>query len=170
MFVLPPRLLRIALSKPFPPGHIRLRMASSSSETSFPTDSISRDDLHSFTDHLQSSTRILALLGAGLSASSGLPTFRGKGGLWRTFPSTSLATPEAFEENPALSWQFYSWRRHASLSVFPNRAHLALAELARKKAGFLCLSQNVDGLSVRAEHPEGQLKLLHGSLFDTKCS
>jgi NAD-dependent deacetylase sirtuin 5 len=103
-------------------------------------------DIESFTAHLQSSKRILALLGAGLSASSGLPTFRGAGGLWRTHDAISLATPEAFGRDPGLVWQFYSYRRHMALKAQPNRAHLALAELARKHPGFLCLSQNVDGM------------------------
>lgn len=66
---------------------------------------IDAQDLVSFHTHLKESRRVLALLGAGLSASSGLPTFRGAGGLWRTHDSISLATPEAFEENPGLVWQ-----------------------------------------------------------------
>ncbi|KAF4541257.1 Nad-dependent deacetylase sirtuin-5 [Lasiodiplodia theobromae] len=127
-------------------------------------------DLESFQKHLQSSDRILALLGAGLSASSGLPTFRGAGGLWRTHDATSLATMEAFEADPGLVWQFYSYRRHMALKAKPNRAHLALAELAKKKPNFQTLSQNVDGLSQRAGHPPSQLHLLHGNLFDVKCS
>ncbi|KAF2110712.1 NAD-dependent deacetylase-like protein sirtuin-5 [Lophiotrema nucula] len=127
-------------------------------------------DLESFQQHLAKSTRILALLGAGLSASSGLPTFRGAGGLWRTHDATALATPEAFSRDPGLVWQFYSYRRHMALNAKPNPAHYALAELARKKDGFMTLSQNVDGLSPRAGHPAEKLKLLHGSLFDVKCS
>ncbi|OAP58301.1 hypothetical protein AYL99_07391 [Fonsecaea erecta] len=126
-------------------------------------------DVASFAQHLQSSKRIVALLGAGLSASSGLPTFRGAGGLWRTYDATMLATPEAFQQDPGLSWQFYSYRRHMALNAKPNRAHLALAELARRNPDFITLSQNVDGLSPRAGHPAAQLKLLHGNLFDVKC-
>jgi NAD+-dependent protein deacetylase sirtuin 5 len=128
------------------------------------------EDLASFTEHLQGSTRIMALLGAGLSAASGLPTFRGAGGMWRTYDAVSLATPQAFYSDPGLVWQFYSYRRHMALNAKPNRAHLALAELANRRAGFLTLSQNVDGLSPRAGHPAKQLKLLHGSLYDIKCS
>ncbi|GAM89701.1 hypothetical protein ANO11243_077400 [Dothideomycetidae sp. 11243] len=131
---------------------------------------IPQAQLDSFARHLQSSTRILALLGAGLSASSGLPTFRGAGGLWRTHDAMALATPEAFNQDPALVWQFYSYRRHMALNVQPNRAHLALAELARRKEGFVTLSQNVDGLSQRARHPADKLHLLHGSLFDVRCT
>jgi len=130
---------------------------------------VPKNDLESFQEHLNKSTRILALLGAGLSASSGLPTFRGAGGLWRTHDATSLATPEAFQRDPGLVWQFYSYRRHMALGVKPNPAHYALAELAKRK-DFLTLSQNVDGLSPRAQHPTEKLKLLHGSLFDVKCS
>ncbi|KAF2785918.1 DHS-like NAD/FAD-binding domain-containing protein [Melanomma pulvis-pyrius CBS 109.77] len=127
-------------------------------------------DLESFQAHLSKSTRIIALLGAGVSASSGLPTFRGAGGLWRTHAAQQLATPEAFARDPGLVWQFYNYRRHMALNVKPNPAHYALAELARKKEGFITLSQNVDGLSPRAGHPASSLKLLHGSLFDVKCS
>ncbi|RMD43373.1 hypothetical protein DV735_g1779, partial [Chaetothyriales sp. CBS 134920] len=126
-------------------------------------------DVGSFVSQLQQSRRIVALLGAGLSASSGLPTFRGAGGYWRTHESTMLATPQAFRADPGLVWQFYSYRRHMALNAQPNRAHLALAELARRNPSFLTLSQNVDGLSARAGHPAEQLKLLHGSLFDVKC-
>ena len=127
------------------------------------------EDLASFTEYLQGSTRIMALLGAGISAASGLPTFRGAGGMWRTYDAVSLATPQAFRSDPGLVWQFYSYRRHMALNAKPNRAHLALAELANRRAGFLTLSQNVDGLSPRAGHPAKQLKLLHGSLYDIKC-
>ncbi|RYO86374.1 hypothetical protein DL762_004790 [Monosporascus cannonballus] len=128
-----------------------------------------RTSVAEFRELVNSSTRILALCGAGLSAASGLPTFRGAGGLWRNHEATSLATPEAFEAAPALVWLFYAWRRHMALKARPNRGHYALAELAKKKDGFLCLTQNVDGLSPRAGHPESKLRLLHGSLLDIKC-
>ncbi|KAI9835913.1 MAG: hypothetical protein M1819_001811 [Sarea resinae] len=127
-------------------------------------------DIESFSAYLQASQRILALLGAGLSASSGLPTFRGAGGLWRTYDAMSLATPAAFNADPGLVWQFYSYRRHMALNVKPNEAHYALAEFSRRKDGFLTLSQNVDGLSQRAHHPSSKLHLLHGSLYDVKCT
>ena len=105
-------------------------------------------DLKSFQEHLAKSKRILAVLGAGLSASSGLPTFRGAGGLWRTHDATALATPEAFTHDPGLVWQFYNYRRHMALGVKPNKAHYALAELARRKDDFITVSQNVDGTVV----------------------
>ncbi|KAI1477268.1 DHS-like NAD/FAD-binding domain-containing protein [Daldinia eschscholtzii] len=128
-----------------------------------------RTSIEDFRELLKSSNRVLALCGAGLSAASGLPTFRGAGGLWRNHEPTSLATPTAFMRDPALVWLFYAWRRHMALKANPNRGHYALAELAKKKDDFLCLTQNVDGLSPRAGHPEAKLKLLHGSILDNKC-
>ncbi|KAJ5549988.1 Sirtuin family [Penicillium sp. DV-2018c] len=147
-------------------------------------------DLQSFTEYLKGCKRIVAVLGAGISASSGLSTFRGAGGIWRSHDATSLATPEAFDENPGLVWQFYSYRRHMALEANPNKAHYALAELARRNEDFITLSQNVDGinndsivfallhtnkmgypgLSQRANHPSNQLHLLHGTLFNVKCT
>lgn len=113
-------------------------------------------DTQSFTEYLKGCRRILALLGAGVSAASGLPTFRAAGGLWRAYDATSLATPEAFEANPGLVWQFYSYRRHMALQAQPNKAHYALAELARKNKDFITLSQNVDGM----DHLEGSYALI----------
>ncbi|KAI0392963.1 histidine phosphatase superfamily [Xylariaceae sp. FL0594] len=129
-----------------------------------------RTSIPEFRDLVTSSKRILALCGAGLSAASGLPTFRGDGGLWRNYEPTTLATPEAFEDDPALVWLFYAWRKHRAMKAKPNMGHYALAQLAsRKEEGFLCLSQNVDGLHHRAGHPPSQLRLLHGSILDVKC-
>lgn len=129
-----------------------------------------KTDMAELKETLKGANRILALCGAGLSAASGLPTFRGAGGLWRNHKSTSLATPAAFEANPSLVWLFYAWRRHMALNAKPNKAHYALAELAAYKANFLCLTQNVDGLSPRAGHPASALRCLHGNLLDVKCS
>jgi hypothetical protein len=122
-------------------------MAPSASATASSTtpSTIDQEALSDFHAHIKSSTRILALLGAGLSASSGLPTFRGAGGLWRSHDAVELATPEAFDEHPGLVWQFYNYRRHMALKAKPNSAHYALAELAKKVDGFKTLSQNVDG-------------------------
>jgi hypothetical protein len=117
------------------------RAMSQSTPKPFASDSKIKD----FQRHLESSDRILALLGAGLSAASGLPTFRGAGGMWKNHEATSLATPQAFRHDAGLVWQFYSYRRHMALQAKPNPAHYALAELARKKPNFITLSQNVDG-------------------------
>ncbi|KHN99090.1 NAD-dependent histone deacetylase, silent information regulator Sir2 [Metarhizium album ARSEF 1941] len=128
------------------------------------------NDIEAFHEVLLSSRLILALCGAGLSASSGLPTFRGAGGLWRMHSPTKLATMRAFKTDPGLVWLFYGYRRHLALKANPNPGHQALAALARKNADFLCLTQNVDNLSQRANHPTEQLCALHGSLFDVKCT
>ena len=88
----------------------------------------------------------MALLGAGLSAASGVPTFRGAGGYWREHDATELATPEAFEKDPSFVWQFYNYRRHGALNAKPNRGHIALAKLAEANSdSFLAISQNIDG-------------------------
>lgn len=102
------------------------------------------NDIEAFHHVLRSSNRIMALCGAGLSASSGLPTFRGAGGYWRHHDATQLATQEAFKMDPGLVWLFYSYRRHLSLKAAPNPAHYALAALAKANRNFMCLSQNVD--------------------------
>ncbi|AEO64154.1 SIR2 family histone deacetylase-like protein, partial [Thermothielavioides terrestris NRRL 8126] len=127
------------------------------------------NSIAAFHAKLARSRRILAVCGAGLSAASGLPTFRGAGGLWRNYDATELATPEAFEADPGLVWMFYAYRRHMALQAKPNPGHYALAALARKNPDFLCLTQNVDNLHSRAGHPPEQLHLLHGSLFTIKC-
>lgn len=94
---------------------------------------------------LHPNARILALCGAGLSASSGLDTFRGAGGLWRNHDAKSLATPEAFERDPGLVWLFYAERRRRALVAEPNAGHLALVEAAGRMKSFVTLTQNVDG-------------------------
>ncbi|KAI6461826.1 hypothetical protein MCOR17_006168 [Pyricularia oryzae] len=122
-----------------------------------------------FQNHLAKSRNIVAIIGAGLSASSGLATFRGPGGLWQNEDVFVLASPAGFVNDPGLVWQFYSYRREEALKAQPNKAHRALAELARKVPGFTMLTQNVDNLSPRAGHPADQLLELHGNLFDLKC-
>ncbi|GAO18296.1 uncharacterized protein UV8b_06232 [Ustilaginoidea virens] len=130
----------------------------------------SHNDVEAFHEVLRSSRRILALCGAGLSASSGLPTFRGAGGYWRSHDAAKLATMRAFMTDPGLVWLFYGYRRHLALQAKPNAGHRALAALANKSSNVLCLTQNVDNLSQRAGHPPEQLCTLHGSLFDIKCT
>jgi NAD-dependent SIR2 family protein deacetylase len=128
-------------------------------------------DLSAFHDYLLNSQTILAVVGAGLSASSGLSTFRGSAGLWRNYSPIDLATPDAFQIDPGLVWQFYSSRRFQALKARPNKGHFALAELSRRKNDdFLTLTQNVDGLSTRAKHEKSRLLELHGSLFTLKCT
>ncbi|KAJ7096109.1 putative SIR2 family histone deacetylase [Mycena epipterygia] len=146
------------------------KIATGSPTAAITPSEISPEDYTSFTTHLQSSTRILALFGAGLSAASGIPTFRGAGGFWREYDCMTLATPSAFAKDPALVWQFYSYRRHCALNAKPNPAHFALAELAKKKPEFFAISQNIDGLCQRAGHPADNIEALHGSLFSNRCT
>lgn len=130
-------------------------------------------DKRSFQQHLGASRRIVALVGAGLSVASGLPTFRGSSGaIWRDFDAAELATPEAFDLDPQLVWQFYAWRRRTALNAVPNVGHIALARLAQQWAPrrFLTLTQNVDSLSERAGHPATSLVHLHGDLFTVRCT
>ena len=117
---------------------------------------------------------IAVLTGAGISAESGIPTFRGPGGLWRNFSPEALATPQAFARDPRLVWEWYDWRRGIIQKAQPNPGHLALAELERRKAGrgegqgsFTLVTQNVDGLHDRA----GSRKVLklHGDIWLARC-
>jgi len=113
-------------------------------------------------------TRLLVLTGAGVSAESGVPTFRDANGLWENHSIEQVATPQGFEQDPALVWRFYSERRRKAGSVKPNPGHEALAA-AEEKMGdrFLLVTQNIDGLHQRA----GSRRVIeiHGSLFRTRC-
>ena len=118
---------------------------------------------------IDGSARVLVLTGAGISADSGLTTFRGSHGLWEGHRVEDVATPEGFERDPELVWRFYSDRRAAADAASPNAAHLALVSLERRLGDrFLLATQNVDGLHARA----GSRRILevHGSLWRTRCS
>ncbi|XP_044765051.1 NAD-dependent protein deacylase-like [Coccinella septempunctata] len=116
--------------------------------------------------------KIVVLTGAGISAESGIPVFRGSGGLWRTFSAKELASPAAFHKFPSLVWQFYSYRREVAFRAEPNKAHLALAKYEEKcikeNRKFSIITQNVDGLHIRA----GSKKVieLHGALRKVRCT
>jgi NAD-dependent protein deacetylase/lipoamidase len=114
-------------------------------------------------------TRVLVLTGAGISAESGLATFRGAGGLWDGHPVEQVASPEGFAADPELVWRFYSLRRRAAAAAEPNAAHRALAALERRLGDrFLLATQNVDGLHLRAGSE--RLVEVHGSVWRTRCS
>jgi len=118
---------------------------------------------------IDATTRLVVLTGAGVSAESGLATFRGAGGLWEGSRIEDVATPEAFEADPGRVWRFYAERRAGAAAARPNAAHLALAEAeAHMGDRFLLATQNVDGL-----HPlAGSRRFveLHGSLWRSRCS
>jgi NAD-dependent deacetylase len=107
--------------------------------------------------------RVVILTGAGVSADSGIPTFRGAGGLWRDFRAEDLATPEAFRRDPALVWEWYEWRRGLIREARPNAAHEALARIP----GGTIVTQNVDGLHTRAGSQD--VVELHGNIFRVRC-
>jgi NAD-dependent deacetylase len=123
--------------------------------------------------------RVVVLTGAGVSAESGVPTFRGQEGLWRRHRPEELATPQAFARDPDLVWEWYRWRRSLVADCEPNAGHGALARYAIGKAGRVTLvTQNVDGLHHRAARSEAAGRdpgpaypvELHGALHRDRCS
>jgi len=111
--------------------------------------------------------KIVVLTGAGISAESGVPTFRGEDGLWRRYRAEELATPHAFEADPKLVWEWYDWRRGIINKAQPNAGHLAIAEMEQLFPHFSLITQNVDGLHRRA----GNSKVIeiHGNLWQVRC-
>ena len=114
--------------------------------------------------------RVLIITGAGVSAESGLPTFRGKDGYWRNLDPIKLATPEAFARDPELVWQWYRERRQGICNAQPNAAHEAIAKLAQRADEFLLVTQNVDDLHERAGLAKAEMVQIHGDIFVTRCS
>jgi NAD-dependent deacetylase len=124
-------------------------------------------DLDQARQRLAAAQRVAVLCGAGISAESGVPTFRGPGGLWENYRPEDLATPQAFARDPALVWRWYHWRRELISRCQPNPAHLALVELERRLEAFTLITQNVDGLHGLAGSRE-PLEI-HGSLWRVRC-
>jgi NAD-dependent deacetylase len=127
---------------------------------------------------LASAREVVVLTGAGISAESGVPTFRGSGGLWKSFRPEQLATPEAFARDPRLVWEWYRWRRQLIGACRPNAAHRALASFALEREGVRIVTQNVDGLHAAAARevagsrdatPALPLEL-HGSILRSRCT
>lgn len=111
---------------------------------------------------------IAVLTGAGVSAESGVPTFRGNGGLWKQYKAEDLATPEAFARNPKLVWEWYDWRRGLIAQARPNAGHHALAELQDRVPKFTLITQNVDDLHDAAGSRD--VLKLHGSIWVLRCT
>jgi NAD-dependent deacetylase len=116
---------------------------------------------------LKNARSVAVLTGAGVSAESGVPTFRGAGGLWKQHRAESLATPEAFAHDPRLVWEWYDWRRAALAALKPNPGHFALAQIEKQVPDFTLITQNVDGLHELA----GSKNVLrvHGSIWHLRC-
>jgi NAD-dependent deacetylase len=121
----------------------------------------------SIADKLLDAKKIVFVTGAGMSQESGIPTFRGKDGLWRKYDAMQLATIDAFYENPKLVWEWYDERRKNILAAKPNAGHVTIADLEKYKQ-VRVLTQNIDGLHQRAG--SSQVYELHGSIITIKCT
>jgi len=120
-------------------------------------------------DALRSGHRVVAFTGAGISAESGIPTFReAQTGLWAQYRPEELATPEAFARAPGRVWEWYAWRRTLVRGAQPNAGHHALVEMQNMVSGFTLVTQNVDGLHARAGSRD--VIELHGNIERTRCS
>ncbi|MBI3473317.1 MAG: NAD-dependent deacylase [Candidatus Solibacter usitatus] len=117
---------------------------------------------------VRSAPAVVALTGAGISAESGIPTFRGSDGLWNQYRPEELATPEAFARDPRLVWEWYQWRRELIAKAEPNAGHRALVELEHWKKDFTLITQNVDGLHDRAG--SRRILKLHGDIWRLRCT
>jgi len=142
------------------------------SSLGFQVDKRPSSDMAAFREKFVKAKHIVVLTGAGVSAESGVPTFRGAGGFWRKWQATDLATPEAFARNPSLVWEFYHYRREVMLSKEPNPAHKAIAEcqarLKKQNRRMIVITQNIDELHRRAGSTD--IIELHGNLFKVRCT
>lgn len=129
---------------------------------------IDNENIEEVANRLKTCSRVLVLTGAGISQESGVPTFRGKDGLWETHKAEDLATPQAFERDPALVWKWYDWRRGLIKPLQPNPAHHALAALEERVRDFSLVTQNVDGLHRLAGSKN--LIEIHGALWQVRCT
>jgi NAD-dependent deacetylase len=125
-------------------------------------------ELSALAERIRGARRLTVLTGAGVSAASGVPTFRGEDGLWRRFRPEQLATPEAFRRDPDLVWEWYAWRREKIAACQPNAAHEIIARWSRQSTDCRVLTQNVDDLHVRAG--TRNLVRLHGSIWELACA
>ncbi|RCK56664.1 NAD-dependent protein deacylase [Candida viswanathii] len=127
--------------------------------------------LKEFQECLKQSKKIIALVGAGLSVSSGLPIIHGTQELYKNYNSIDLSTPDSFYIDPSLVWQYYSYKRHQALQAKPNKGHVALSKLSRlDDVEYITITQNNDGLHGQSGHDDDKLFEIHGSLFDLKCT
>jgi NAD-dependent deacetylase len=119
-------------------------------------------------EKLWQAKHVVVLSGAGISAESGVPTFRGEGGLWKQFRAVDLATPEAFARDSKLVWEFYNWRRELIGPLSPNPGHFALAQIEERVPQFTLITQNIDGLHKKAG--SRNIVELHGNLWKVRCT
>jgi len=125
-------------------------------------------DIEQAREWLSQATAVAVFTGAGISAESGVPTFRGAGGLWKEHKPEELATGEAFARDPRLVWEWYDWRRQAIAKALPNPGHKALVKLEIQKPRYTLITQNVDGLHDMAG--SGKILKLHGDIWRMRCT
>jgi NAD-dependent deacetylase len=111
---------------------------------------------------------VVVSTGAGISAESGIPTFRGKEGLWKKYRAEELATPTAFAQNPELVWEFYEWRRGIISEKEPNPGHKVIARWENVFPAFSLITQNIDGLHKKAGSKD--ILELHGNIWKLRCT
>ncbi|WP_447968070.1 SIR2 family NAD-dependent protein deacylase [Nitrospira sp. M1] len=119
-------------------------------------------------DKISNARSVAVLTGAGISADSGVPTFRGADGLWKNFRPEELASPDAFERDPRLVWEWYNWRRELLSTKTPNAAHEALVQLEKQIENFWLITQNVDGL--HREAGSTNVSEIHGNIWKVRCT
>ncbi len=127
-----------------------------------------KQDIGPLVEVLLQAKRVTASTGAGISAESGIPTFRGQEGLWKQYRAEELATPTAFAQNPELVWEFYDWRRGIIAQKKPNPGHQVLASWESIFPSFSLITQNIDGFHQKA----GSTKILelHGNIWKVRCT
>jgi len=129
---------------------------------------VDRGKIQRIKEKLYRCKAVCALTGAGISAESGVPTFRGKDGLWKNYRAEELATPEAFHRDARLVWEWYNWRRELIAPLSYNAAHKALAIMEGKFPSFTLITQNVDGLHKKAQ--SRNVLEIHGNIWMTRCT
>jgi len=127
-----------------------------------------REKLQRAAQLLSQADHIIAFTGSGISSESGIPTFRGKDGLWKQFKAQDLATPGAFSSNPKLVWEWYDWRRNIIADKKPNPGHKILAEWNDLFSSLYVITQNIDGLHQKAGSEN--IIELHGNIWKLRCT
>ncbi|MCK4757615.1 MAG: NAD-dependent deacylase [Thermoplasmata archaeon] len=119
-------------------------------------------------EKLRQASKVVVVTGSGISAESGIPTFRGEDGLWKKYRAEELATPQAFFANPELVWEWYDWRRQLIGKAGPNPGHQIIASMEDYYDDFLLITQNVDGLHGKAG--SHNMVEIHGNIWKVKCT
>lgn len=127
-----------------------------------------KQEVRQLAELLCNTNRVVVLTGAGISAESGIPTFRGEDGLWKKYRAEELATPTSFNQNPNLVWEWYDWRRGIIGQKAPNSGHKVLAQWENTFPSFSLITQNIDGLHQKAGSKN--ILELHGNIWKMRCT